>query len=197
MSEESVQGNTESGQGSVVQQQQAQVPPAIQPAAPPPEPTFVQPQAYTDFSIPEGVNINQDALKKFIPLAKQLGADQETAQSIIDIGVELVSAQQQQQQEGITKMREQWVNEISGDPEIGGEKLEEHLNMANNALKAIDPNGELGKILKSTGLGDHPAMIRSFVNLAKKIGDDSLVTGGTPANALGVKNMYENSPELK
>lgn len=84
---------------------------------------------------------------------------------------------QKQQAESWQKTTEQWAADVKADKEIGGDKLTANLSAAQRALEQFgDP--ELKEYLDSTGLGNHPALVKAFIKVGKAMSEDKVVTGG-------------------
>ena len=130
------------------------------------------PESY-EFTMPEGVQLDQTAADEFTAIAKELKLDQATAQKVADVGAKMA----QRQQEAHVKLVETWTEAVKTDKEIGGDKLAENLGVARKALEAFG-TPELKDVLNSTGLGNHPAVIKVFYKFGKAISEDRFVTGG-------------------
>ena len=161
---------------------------AVKQAETPAEPEY-------NFTMPEGVEMDQAAIEQFIPIAKELGLTPEAAQKIVDIQANQVVAARKAHETAVNTARDAWVKEISSDPELGGEKLQETLYIANQGLESLGDIG-LAKLLSETGFGDHPIFIRAFHKIGLMHGDDKAVFGG-PTSQHGIGDMYNNSPDLK
>ena len=148
------------------------------------------PEAYSDFTLPEGVSVDSELLAEFAPVLKELNLSQTSAQKIIDFAPKLLS----QAAEGIkSQMIEEarsWHDASRGDKEIGGAKLAENLAIANKAFEKFG-TPELKAFLASRGLNAHPELIRAFYRAGKAISEDTYVPGGTTVSR--AKPFYDNS----
>lgn len=89
----------------------------------------------------------------------------------------------------------EWVDQAKADKEFGGSKFDENLAVANSALDAVG-TPELKTLLRTTGFGNHPEVIRAFVKVGKALGEDKLVirNNQTPAPAKTDKvSLYPKS----
>lgn len=129
------------------------------------------PEAYA-FTTPEGVTLDADAVSEFSAIAKELGLEQGKAQAIADVAMKM----QARQADAHQALVESWVEQVKVDKTLGGDKLNANLAIAKRAL---DTHGsqELKDVLNATGLGNHPAVIRFFLNAGKHIDVDQLVVG--------------------
>lgn len=137
-------------------------------------PAPVVPEVY-EFEMPEGVELDKDALNDFTGVAKELKLDQAAAQKLADVGVKMA----QRQKEVFENTKAAWAEQARTDKDIGGEKFEQNLAMAKKTLETFG-SPELKEILNVSGLGNHPVVIKFLVNTSKAISEDGFVTG-TPA----------------
>lgn len=135
------------------------------------------PEKY-EFKPAEGQELDTSALEQFEPIARELNLSNEQAQKMVDLyGTKILPMVQQQQTEAWQKTTEQWAADVKADKEIGGDKLTANLSAAQRALDQFgDP--ELKEYLDSTGLGNHPALVKAFIKVGKAMSEDKVVTGG-------------------
>lgn len=134
------------------------------------------PEKY-EFKAGEGVELDTEALKDFEPVARDLNLTNEQAQKLVDAYPKILAGVQQRQAEAWQKQTEGWAETVKADKEIGGDKLTANLSAAQRALEQFgDP--ELKEYLDSTGLGNHPAIVKAFIKVGKAMSEDKVVTGG-------------------
>lgn len=134
------------------------------------------PEKY-EFQAAEGVELDTEALKDFEPVARDLNLTNEQAQKLVDAYPKILAGVQQRQAEAWQKQTEGWAETVKADKEIGGDKLTANLSAAQRALEQFgDP--ELKEYLDSTGLGNHPALVKAFIKVGKAMSEDKVVTGG-------------------
>lgn len=135
------------------------------------------PEKY-EFKPAEGQELDTSALEQFEPIAREMNLSNEQAQKMVDLyGTKILPMVQQQQTEAWQKTTEQWAADVKADKEIGGDKLTANLSAAQRALDQFgDP--ELKEYLDSTGLGNHPALVKAFIKVGKAMSEDKVVTGG-------------------
>lgn len=133
------------------------------------------PEKY-EFKAPEGREFDSEVITNFTEVAKELNLTNEAAQKILDkMGPTLASRQESQ----VKALRQEWVASAKADSEFGGEKLASNLATAKKALDTFGST-ELRTLLNTSGLGDHPELIRFMYRAGKAISEDSFV-GGAPA----------------
>ncbi|MEB0942242.1 peptidase [Citrobacter braakii] len=134
------------------------------------------PEKY-EFTAGEGVELDTEALKDFEPVARELNLTNDQAQKLVDAYPKIMAGVQQRQAEAWQAQTEQWAADVKADKEIGGDKLTANLSAAQRALEQFgDP--ELKEYLDSTGLGNHPALVKAFIKVGKAMSEDKVVTGG-------------------
>lgn len=143
------------------------------------------PESY-EFKMPDGVELDKAAADEFSGIAKELGLNQEQAQKVADIGAKMV----QRQAEAHLAQVQSWVDAVKTDKEIGGDKLGENLAIAR---KTIDTFGspELKNLLNTSGMGNHPEIVKMAYKIGKAISDDGFVRGGnTSAPRTAAEILY-------
>lgn len=130
------------------------------------------PDAYADFTLPEGVELDAEALEKAAPIFKELGLDQAGAQKLVDTYAEMVQAGNQRQVDSFNQMKQGWFEAAQNDREIGGEKFEENVADAKAALTKFG-NPELKKLLNEFGIGNNPEVIRFMAKVGKLTKEDN------------------------
>ncbi|KKM17597.1 hypothetical protein LCGC14_1674220 [marine sediment metagenome] len=135
------------------------------------------PKDYEDFKLPEGVELDEVALADFVPMAKEAGLTQEQAQKLVDFQAKRVQEYSDSQEKAWTDMQESWRVATKSDKEIGGPAFDQSLAQAKTFLKAYG-TPELMEALDTTGMGNHPEVIRAFARAGKAMGDDKLAIGG-------------------
>lgn len=135
------------------------------------------PEKY-EFKAGEGVELDQEALKDFEPVARELNLTNEQAQKLVDAySTKILPLVQKQQAEAWQKQTEGWAEAVKSDKEIGGDKLTSSISAAQRALD-IFGGPELKQYLNETGLGNHPELVKAFVKVGKAMSEDKVVTGG-------------------
>lgn len=136
------------------------------------------PEAYEAFDVPEGYGVDETVLTEYQDWAQENDLTQEQAQA----GVDLVSKMQEAQVERWVEQQKTWVDQAKSDSEIGGEGFDQNIS---TAVKARDSFGtsEFSEMLDSSGLGNHPEMIRFLNRVGKAISEDKVVVGGADATA--------------
>lgn len=143
----------------------------------------VVPEKY-EFKAPEGMALDPELTGELEGVARGLELSQEQAQQVADLGVKLAQKFQAKQLEIVQQARTDWANQTRADAEIGGANVAQNVATAEKALTAFG-TPELRALLKESGIGNHPEVIRAFYRVGKAISEDRVVTGrvGTPPEA--------------
>jgi hypothetical protein len=152
--------------------------------------TPVVPEAY-EFKMPEGVELDGKAADEFSAIAKELKLSQADAQRIADVAAKM----QQKQAESHVEMVKSWAESCKTDKEFGGDNLPENLAVARKAIDAFG-SPALKELLNSSGLGNHPEVVRFAFKAGKAISEDTFVQSGsrtpTPDSTSLEKRLYPN-----
>lgn len=146
------------------------------------------PEKY-EFTAGEGVELDTEALKDFEPVARELNLTNEQAQKLVDAYPKILAGVQQRQAEAWQKQTEGWAETVKADKEIGGDKLTANLSAAQRALDQFG-TPELKEYLNTTGLGNHPDLVKTFVKIGKAMSEDGMVTGKESGQRSAAEVLY-------
>lgn len=143
------------------------------------------PEAYTEFTVPEGAVIPDGFFEAYTPIVKDFNLSQEGAQALFDrLATDLqpkMIAAQQEKWEGV---KTAWAEATKVDKEIGGTGYEANVAIAQRALNTF-ATPELKQALSDYGMGNHPEMVRLMLRIGKAMREDSVIQ---PDGAGGDKN---------
>ncbi|HED5666429.1 TPA: peptidase [Enterobacter kobei] len=146
------------------------------------------PEKY-EFKAGEGVELDTEALKDFEPVARDLNLTNEQAQKLVDAYPKILAGVQQRQAEAWQAQTEQWAADVKADKEIGGDKLTANLSAAQRALDLFG-TPELKEYLNTTGLGNHPDLVKTFVKIGKAMSEDGMVDGSNQGQRSAAEVLY-------
>ncbi|WP_095110434.1 peptidase [Pseudomonas sp. Irchel 3E20] len=153
------------------------------------------PEAYTDFTLADGVEMDAGTLDSFKGLAKELNISQESAQKLIDLQSALATKQVEDMQAAVVKQSQDWAAEVKSDPELGGANYDKSVASAVKVIQAFgDP--QLSELLNASGLGNHPALFKFCHRISGAISEDKFVLPGSQTGAERKSNeevFYGNS----
>jgi hypothetical protein len=150
------------------------------------------PESY-ELKAPEGRDFDPDVLGAFADVAKDLNLTNESAQKVID---KIAPALAEKFERNVAAARAQWETDTRSDTEIGGDKLDQNLGVARKALESFGTPA-LKELLNTSGLGNHPEVVRLLVRAGKAISEDSMVSGtgtSTPADPRGLYAASNMNP---
>lgn len=139
-------------------------------------------------TLPDGVEVNKEALAGFTTLAKESGLTSDQATSLVAWQLKQVQAQnaanETAHKDAIAKQDVEWAAELKADKEFGGTKLEA---TQAGALKAVQKWGgeKLSKELEALGVGNHPELIKAFARIEQAHREDNTEGGGTAGGTGG------------
>lgn len=132
-----------------------------------------------DVKLQEENSLPPERVTKIVAFAKELGFSNEQAQKAVSLVEEAVLEHKTAELETVNQLRDvEWPKQAKEDKEIGGENFKANVEIAKRALNKF-ASKELNKLLKETGMGNHPEVLRVFVKIGKAMDDDSLVLGST------------------
>lgn len=153
------------------------------------------PEKY-EFTLPEGVVLDDEAMKEFDPIARELELDNPKAQKIVDIYTKLKQAEATKHAADWSNTLKGWREQISNDEEIGGTTMPANIKAAQSVVARFG-NDALRQYLNESGMGDHPEIVRLFVKVGKAMAPDTIHTGSgteTPSTErLLYPTMFKNS----
>lgn len=147
------------------------------------------PESY-EFKAPEGGELDKEAVAQFEPIARELNLSQEQAQKLVDLyGSKVMPQLMKQQADTWQKQVADWGTAAKEDAEIGGDKFDGNLTRAKQAMdKFATP--QLREFLETTGMGNHPELIRVFVKVGAAMSEDSLVTSNEKGQRSAADVLY-------
>ncbi|AWP32034.1 peptidase [Pantoea vagans] len=147
------------------------------------------PEAY-EFKAPEGAELDKDAVAQFEPIARELNLSQDQAQKLVDLyGSKVMPQLMKQQADTWQKQVADWGTAAKDDAEIGGDKFDGNLTRAKQAMdKFATP--QLREFLETTGMGNHPELIRVFVKVGAAMSEDGLVTSNEKGQRSAADVLY-------
>lgn len=177
----------------------AAVPPTEAPPAAAPQPeenatggeeakADTPPEPYAlDFGV-YGENVDAGEAAFLSKIAQDSGADAAAASKLVQDLTLWGQVKHEQQVQA-------WEEASRNDPDFGGEKLQENLAIANRALEAYDPQGEIRAMLTETGYGNHPDLIRFMLAIGRDLAPDRMVSA-SGASGLDARAQFPNTPGL-
>jgi hypothetical protein len=147
------------------------------------------PEKY-EFTAPEGVVLDTKAVEQFEPIARELNLTNDQANKLVALQASIVK----QQQEVWAQQRQTWESAVKTDKELGGTALDGNIRLAQSALTKFG-TPELRAALDTTGMGNHPELVRVFTRIGKAMAEDTFEKGSPSKNAgkSAAEILYGNS----
>jgi hypothetical protein len=144
------------------------------------------PEEYADFTLAEGLTMDEAATTSFKDFAKGAGLTQDQAQKVLDYGGQQLKERLEAPYREWAATQEKWVQEVKDDPTIGGTKLEKTLATANSIfvhgelnpfIKTAEESQALLAALKLTGAANNPQMVKLFARMGAMLAEPGNLTG--------------------
>lgn len=145
------------------------------------------PEAYEAFTLPEGEELDENALPMVQDLFKELGLPQDKAQEVLNKLMEIDKARQPTQEqvqamqvERITALNASWGEACKKLPELGGDNFAKSAEVAAKVMTQFG-TPELREVLNYSALGSHPEFFKFIHAVGKSMSQDTMVHGGEEA----------------
>ncbi|TDY26296.1 hypothetical protein B0G81_6806 [Paraburkholderia sp. BL6665CI2N2] len=151
------------------------------------------PVEYTDFKLPEGVEVDEAKLNDFKAKASEAGLTQEQAQQLVDLHANTLKSATDASTQLWYDTQKQWQEAVMKDPEIGGKNFEPMKAVVANAIDVIggEDAAKIRQAFEYTGAGNNPEVIRFLYRLGQTIGEGGSVASGAPAASGQPKSAAE------
>lgn len=137
------------------------------------------PDEYAEFAMPDGMDTNQALLDAAKPIFKKVGLSQIGAQEIVDMFAGQIQTDSTAKAEAYKQQNVDWTKEVKSDPVLGGDKYLQNVGIAKKALDKFGSPG-LIQLLDSTGLGNHPEVVRLIYKVGLTLREDDPGGGDPP-----------------
>lgn len=162
---------------------------SVEPAPPP---------KYDTWTLPEGVTLEETSVGEFTNLLSELElegkADHATVQKFGQKAVDFYLNEQKKTVEGITKIyqdawekqKTDWREATISDPELGGNRLQTTLDSALSFIRTHggtpEQQAEFRQLMDSSGLGNHPTVVRLFANAGRAMSEGRPLAAPKPVS---------------
>jgi len=148
-------------------------------------------QAYEQFTLPEGVELNAVALEKATPILQKYNMPQEDAQALVDIAAEMVSKGTQDATAAHEKLVSEWHDQtVEQYGKEGEAQFKEKAGLANSALKKFFSPQEMG-LLDAYGIGNLPGLFGLALHVGTMMKEDGNVLSGNGTGGAGEKTLAD------
>lgn len=128
--------------------------------------------AYSDFTMPEGMEMDSEALNEATPILQELGANQEQAQKMVDVAASMLSKAAKKMADQHNAVVEGWKKEtLELFGKEGDAQFQEKVGRAEEVVKHFFKGDNLN-ILTHYGIGNNPAFFAMALAIAEATGED-------------------------
>ncbi len=146
------------------------------------------PEAYTDFTLPDGMDLDKVTMEAALPVFKELNLTQDQAQKLVGLQTASEEARVEAEAAQWEKTNDEWREKAKSDPEFGGANLQGNLSHIKTFLdKFATP--EFRTSLDISGLGNQTEILTVFASIGKAMSEDT-ISVGTVVNP-GKKSVEE------
>ena len=134
------------------------------------------PEAYADFTMPEGFTLADAEKEKVTGLFRELNLSQDGAQKLVDYFTQRLADDKAAELEALASRRREWRAEVRKHPNFAAERA-----LAQRGMRAVITDDAEKEMFTDTWMSDHPVVWGIFVKIGKLLGEDTLPTGGGAA----------------
>ena len=131
-----------------------------------------------ELKLPEGSRLKPETLDQIKSYAKDKNLSAEVAQEIMMREHKAVEDLYESSKASYEQTIAKWAESAKVDPEYGGEKFGQSVELAKRALEKF-ATPQLIEEINATGYGNHPEVIRLFTRIGKLLAEDKMVQPGT------------------
>ena len=149
------------------------------------------PEAYADFTLPDGFTLDGDRKDATLALFRELGLSQERGQKAIDHFIKTVGEDETVRnaaaEAAVAQQREDWAKQAKTEL---GDQYDKEISMARTAVQAMQ-NPKLVQAFDEQGWGNHPELIKAFAFFGRMMRDSGSDGIGSPGAADAPKKPWE------
>ncbi len=154
---------------------------------------------YDPFELPEGVSLAEDRVGKFTEILSDLELEgkvphelvQKFGQKAVDFYLnevgQAVNDYTQALNESWENQKTAWKDQFLNDPEIGGNRFQTTVDSARTFIRTHggtpEQQAEFRSLMESSGLGNHPTMIRLLANAGAAMTEGRPLAATKPVSA--------------
>ena len=146
------------------------------------------PEKYTDYTVPEGFTLDPEIKTEADKLFKGMNLSQTQAQELVNFYTAKTKEAFEAPFNAYQETRKEWRQSAENDQDLRG-KLSPGGEVLTTIAKALDSLGDpklasdFREAMDMTGVGDHPAFIKTFYRLAQRLTEGTHVAGRGPVPA--------------
>lgn len=141
-------------------------------------PQRVVPEKY-ELKLPEGSLLAPEHVAEVSAFAKEKALTNDEAQAVLERENAVVASYVEGKNKETETEVNSWLEAVKTDKEIGGDSFAKNAELAKRVIEKFGSK-EFKEALNSTGLGNHPELVRVFVRIGKQLAEDVLELPGNP-----------------
>lgn len=138
------------------------------------------PEEYSEFTLPEGFNLDESVKEQMTGLFKGMNLSQEGAQKLVDAYTQRVIAQKEMELTELANRRKQWRQEVRQRPTYEAERA-----LAQRGIREVVNTPEEKELFTNSWMSDHPVLFGMFVKIGRLLGEDTPPSAGRDAGNSG------------
>ena len=140
-------------------------------------------------NLQEGSLLGKGFLEDVESFAKENNLSNEVAQKVLDKQQMVLDSFIEAEANRHDKELEEWRQEVINDPTLGGDNLNKTAEDARRVVTRFGSEGFI-QILKETGYGDHPEVVRFLSKLGSIMSEDSLILAKSEAKDKPLEDYF-------
>lgn len=127
-----------------------------------------------DLKLSDGSLLEAAHVEKIAAYARERGFSQDVAQQLLAREESAVKGYHESQLAAFKEQTKAWVEDVKADKELGGDNYSKSVESAYRVVEKFGTPA-FKEALASTGLGNHPELVRVFAKIEKAIGNDAFI----------------------
>ena len=142
------------------------------------------PEKYSDFTAPEGFEIDKEVAAEAGAIFKDLNLSQANSQRLVDFYIKRIQEMNNAPAEFYETKQQEWKDQINSDPEIGGSKwngTKASIGRLFDSLGDSALTDAFREAMDYTGAGNHPGVVKFLARVAQRLTEGGPVRGSGPS----------------
>lgn len=137
----------------------------------------------------EGSLLSEAMLGEIEGIAKENSLSKEAASNLLKTQDKMLKSWVENQMQAHEAEKDGWREQVINDQALGGDNLKKTVA---NARKTVDrfASEEFVNLLRSSGYGDHPEVVRMFSRIGALLSEDTLVQGGEFGGSRSAEELF-------
>ena len=147
-------------------------------------------------TLPDGFELTPELKTELAGVFDNTGVSQTAAQKLVDFHTRTINGAVKAVNDAYESRSDEWAKAVRDDATIGGANLDVTVRTVSKALDVFGAPG-VKEALDLTRAGNHPAIVKTFYNMAKALSEGGHIQGKPPGTAVpesAAKAIYPNLP---